>query len=526
MSSPPPDSDSRRLAKNAAWSVIGFAVPAAVTLVAIPVYIYYLGVRDYGMFALANSVLGLAMILNFGLGQATTKFVAEYAERGQGGALRSMVYATLVFYMVVGVAGWIGLQLASAPLAERVLDLEGAEAARAARVLEIVAAGFVPYVAFTVAQGLFNGLQQYRASQLLAIGRSVGSLIAGVVMLALGTGIEGLTAAIVAVSWLTCALGFAVGIRRLPPSDPALRAGGALLRRIAGFSFYTSVTSIGSLMAAQLDKILLGSLLGLEAVSIYSVAQSAASKINVLNAAMSRVLMPFFSAREVDPERAARMLQTFVTAWRASLLAGVSLATLAIAVAPWALELWLDDSVAFATLPAFVIFAVVFGLNAVSVVPYFYLLGRGHPEAIAWPVLLGGAAMLGLVALLAPIAGVAGAALASLSYPIISMSMCLAAIRMTPGYSRETGIRQGTLGFAGAQLAAGLAGFAAGAGLDAATGSPAIALLGAAGSFVLVVGLATIWAGRRDHPIFSVFFTIAGRLGASAAASAGGRPGG
>lgn len=510
MTSPPTvDSDSRKLARNAGWSLLGFAVPSLVMLVAVPVYIWFIGVRDYGLFALANSLVGLAGVLNLGLGHATTKFVAEYVERGEGGALRSLVYATLVFYAAVGLIGWVVLYLVSAPVVHRALDLSGAEADRAVWILRVVAAGFIPTVAFSVAAALFNGLQQYRASQILGIARSALSLAVGLVVLLLGTGLEGLAVGLVAVLWVSCGAGFAVGIRRLPPSDRGLAGGGRLFRRVISFSFYTSLTSVASLAVNQLDKVLLGSLLGLEAVSVYSVAQAAAMKINVFNTSVARVLMPFFSARSVDETRP--MLAPLVASWRASIAAGAWIAALGLATAPWALELWLDDGFAAAVLPVFAIFVINYGLNTVNIVPYFYLLGRDRPGAITWPALFGSAVLLAGIAILAPVAGLAGAAAATVFYPLISLSMSAAAARMTRGYTRATGVLPGSLGFALTVALAAIAGFVAGVGLEAASGTAWIAGPGAALVCGGLLGAAALH-GRRRNSYYANVFEVLARL--------------
>jgi O-antigen/teichoic acid export membrane protein len=212
--------------------------------------------------------------------------------------------------------------------------------------------------------------------------------------------------------------------------------------------------------------------------------------------------MPFFSARAANVANRDRLLGPLIASWRVSIFIAGAVTAVAFATAPWLLRVWLDDDFAVASLPAYMAFIGTYGLNAVNVVPYYYLLGRGRPGLVALPALLGSAAILAGIALLTPVAGLLGASLASLAYPLICLMMIPAATKITRGYSSSAGFRQGLTGFVAAQVLAGLGGLIAGLYVYEWFASPASALFLSGLATALLVVLAVRYGYSRGNPLY------------------------
>ena len=56
-----------------------------------PIYLHYLGYEKYGIWLVLTAVLSLAQLGNLGIGQAVTKFVAEYHAHGDTKAISKYV---------------------------------------------------------------------------------------------------------------------------------------------------------------------------------------------------------------------------------------------------------------------------------------------------------------------------------------------------------------------------------------------------------------------------------------------------
>jgi O-antigen/teichoic acid export membrane protein len=98
----------KRLFRNTVWSGIGSAAPMLVAVVAVPRLIHGLGADRFGILALAWMVIGYLSLLDFGLGGAITRLVADRIALGRDGysvlstapfSVRNMVIA---FALVAG----------------------------------------------------------------------------------------------------------------------------------------------------------------------------------------------------------------------------------------------------------------------------------------------------------------------------------------------------------------------------------------------------------------------------------------
>jgi len=113
-----------RMARGAFWSLAGAVVSRALGLAAFVVVARILGKAEYGRFGIIQSTVGMfGMFAGFGLGQTSTKYVAELREKAPDRAGRIMAMAGLVA-MVTGalmagalfvLAPWLATRTLAAP---------------------------------------------------------------------------------------------------------------------------------------------------------------------------------------------------------------------------------------------------------------------------------------------------------------------------------------------------------------------------------------------------------------------------
>ena len=78
----PLDVDGRLLAKNTFLSVLTQVLPMFVAVATTPYVIHGLGISRYGILTLSGVMLGYLSLVDFGLGRATVKYVAETLGKG------------------------------------------------------------------------------------------------------------------------------------------------------------------------------------------------------------------------------------------------------------------------------------------------------------------------------------------------------------------------------------------------------------------------------------------------------------
>ena len=86
---------------NAGWNAFSTLWNITISFLLAPLLIHYLGVAQYGILLLVWSVTGILGIMNFGLGEATLRYVAHYFGDGDLEGVNRVFGATLSFYVVV-----------------------------------------------------------------------------------------------------------------------------------------------------------------------------------------------------------------------------------------------------------------------------------------------------------------------------------------------------------------------------------------------------------------------------------------
>lgn len=116
---------ARRLARGAFWSLLGWGISRAASLVSAVIVARLLGRDGYGELGMVQSTLGLFGVLaGFGLGATATRYIAEYRKSDPARAGRVAALVMLVSLVVAGVVTLACLAGAS-PLSSGLLGREG-----------------------------------------------------------------------------------------------------------------------------------------------------------------------------------------------------------------------------------------------------------------------------------------------------------------------------------------------------------------------------------------------------------------
>ncbi len=269
-------------------------------LVTYPALLRQLGAEALGLYLLGTSFGGLLTFLDLGFSAATVKFVAEDAARGALDDAGKVIRASIGFYTVVGGVGAILVWVASPWLVEH-LAIAPALRADALQVFRL--SGFQFWASFTttVFLSVFKGLRRFELSSSLTTLLSVltyGGALAG---LAAGLrGVVGVTA-IALLANLMVMLAAGIGGLRVCHQNGIILAratpGRATYRRIGGFSWAVVLSSLAGILHAQVQRLLIGSLLGPQLVTSFHLGVWGPAKVNGATLALSEPLFPRAAAQ-------------------------------------------------------------------------------------------------------------------------------------------------------------------------------------------------------------------------------------
>jgi O-antigen/teichoic acid export membrane protein len=279
------------LLRNSLANFMGGALPAVVMLVTTPYIVWQLGLVDYGLLTVISAIVGYFSFIDINLTAGAIKYVAQYRARGDAAREAQTIVLGLGVYLAIGIVGGLLLWGFAAPLVGGVFDIPEARRAEAARCLEVAALGFLLGQIQQYLNSLPQAIQRYDVSaRLEAVFGTLVPLLS-VLALWLGGGLFELIALRVAASGAHALL-LAAACRPLFPEFRFSLPEADLARTVLSFSGFSYLSKIAALTYEYADRLIIGAVLGMEAVTLYSVPATLINRFTGLTFRLSSVVFP------------------------------------------------------------------------------------------------------------------------------------------------------------------------------------------------------------------------------------------
>lgn len=402
-----------RILRGAASNYAGKLSSLVVWFALTPFILHRLGPAGYGLWVLVGAVASYGYLLDFGIGGAVVKYVAEHAARGDASRANRLLATALRLYLVLG-AGALAASLLVAPLFPRLFRIPASEHATAVQLVVLMGATVGITLAFTPVITALQGLQRYDLYNLVNAGGSLLTAAGTVVVLLLGGGVVGMVAVTIPVTLLMRL----AALRLLRRVAPELRFGwrGAdrrLVREIVRFSASTFAIQLSGRLNTKSDEFVIAAFLPVGVVAPYAVARRLGELAQLVTEQFLKVLMPL--ASELDARRDRTRLQKLYVAGTRTTLAILAPTVLALAIlAGPILDAWVGPP--YGRYAEVVVILAASGFVGTSQwAAGAVLQGMGRHHRIALALLLAGIVNVLLsVALVGPL-GLRGVALATLA---------------------------------------------------------------------------------------------------------------
>jgi O-antigen/teichoic acid export membrane protein len=405
----------RQIGKNAAFGLGEYLFIQVLQIAATPFLVHRLGLEQYGIWVLINSVVAMTDAMNFGLGNAALRFVSVYRGRGETASviqvIRASVSTSILIAVLAGSVTYLGARFLVGS-AFKVPEQLTTVATEACQLTSLLVA--VRIVDLTLSAAL-RGYERYDLAALASMGIRGGTVLSAVILVQQNFGLGAMVVAGIMVS-LTGVIAQGVLVHRLIGASPWIPVWkGVQLRDMAGFGVYAWFQSIGGLIFGQTDRIVVGTMLGVAALGTYGVCLQLAQQIHVLLSAMFSVLFPLTSRlRETGtPGSLFRGLGSLIAL---NAVIAAALAFPLIFFPQKILMLWMGHTFGAEAGSLLRLLAIAFLVLAVNVALHYVLLGAGDIKFVSLTNLCGGAASLAVTMVLVPLAGLNAAALGRLVY--------------------------------------------------------------------------------------------------------------
>jgi O-antigen/teichoic acid export membrane protein len=414
----PQSKRARTSMRNSLYGAAEYVALPLGMLLATPLLLRHLGLAQFGIWMLASAAITSSNLISTGFGDAALKYASMYRTDSKRfeNTLRVNLTINLALGATLALLLWCGAPYAAGSIFKITAGLRG-DAIAAFRIGSLI---LLLRCIEGVLIGALRSHERYGPAVQISIASRSAIVLAACFLVWRGHGIVAIMAATlcaVAISVVVQMIVVRVQIARIKLIPSFDRTA---FKEVFSFGGFSWLQAVAGCVFNQADRLLVGALLGASSVGYYSVCVQAAQPIHGLLAAGLHFLFPHLSAR-LSTAPTAQLRGVVASVFRVNVIAAIILCLAVVIFSKLILRLWMGPAFAAQAWMVLSIIALSFGFLSLNVTAHYALLALAHVRLVALLNLLGGAAMLVAMLLLAPRFGLAGAAAGRLLYGPITL---------------------------------------------------------------------------------------------------------
>lgn len=282
-----------------------------------PIMLRILGQSEYGLYSLANSVVGYLSLLTFGLGSTIVRYVAKYRAEGDKEGEEKVIGLFILMYSFLAIFVLIGGAIISGNV-EAIFHrgLTDSEITKIAILVQIMAFNTAISFPISVFGSIIMAHEKYIYRQVVNILSTVAVPCANLVVLYLGYGSIGMSIVSTGLQFLMLPLnaGYCFKVLGIRPQFRKLPI--KLIKEIASFSIFVFIGSIVDMLFWATDKVILGMLTSTAVVAVYNIGVTFNSMMTNISTAFSGVLMPKITGMITKKATSKELTELFIRVGR------------------------------------------------------------------------------------------------------------------------------------------------------------------------------------------------------------------
>lgn len=302
-------------------SYLNLAISCIIPFFYTPIMLKMLGQSEYGLYSLANSVVGYLSLLSFGFGSTIVRYLSKYRAENDRDGFENTYGFFLILYGILAVAviiGGIFISFNVSSIFSQGLDTD--EVQKMKILVLIMAFNTAISFPFSVFSSVVITYERYFFRKMLDVILTVATPIGNLIILYLGYNSVGmaLIGTLIQVIYFFVLAVYCYRILCVKPHFQKMNRG--LLREMIGFSFFVFVGSIVDMLFWATDKVILGMLASSAAVAIYNVGCTFNNMVMSLSTSISGVLVPKITEMVVTNTNKTEWTELFIKVGRIQFL--------------------------------------------------------------------------------------------------------------------------------------------------------------------------------------------------------------
>ncbi|WP_254049896.1 flippase [Novosphingobium sp. TH158] len=392
--------------RNTGYNLGAALVPIAVALITLPLYISSMGEARYGVLALVTTLIGYFGVFDFGLSAASAQRIASTPEENLD-QRRAIFWTAAVVNLGLGILAALLLGPVAWWFFASTETLAPGLRTEILRNIHWIALTLPVLMLSAVLRGALQGAGRFAELNLINVFMGPATQIVPlVVAMTISPSLSWVLPALYLVRIVTLLLQGIVVISKVTRS-PVPRLERRLVGDLLTFGGWVSLSAVAEPLLTTIDRMVIGSRLGMEAVSHYTLPAQLAQRSLVLPAALVDAMLPRLAGEndQKAKELSCRALRAVAATMTPPILAGM------IWVDPF-LELWLSRGFADAASSPARLMLLGCWFNALGFCCFQHLRARGRPKLVAFAHMLEILPYLTILYLLMSWFGIVGAAAA------------------------------------------------------------------------------------------------------------------
>lgn len=282
-----------------------------------PIMLRFLGQSEYGLYSLANSVVGYLSLLSFGLGSTIVRYVAKYRAEGNKEQEEKVIGLFIVMYSLLAIlvlgGGWI-ISCNVEPIFHR--GLTDAEISKIAVLVRIMAFNTAISFPISVFGSIIMAHERYIYRQAVNILSTIAAPCCNLIALYMGFGSIGLSVVTTVLQFAMLPLNavYCFKVLRIRPRFRRLPI--KLIKELIQFSAFVFLGSVVDMLFWATDKVILGMLASTAVVAVYNIGTSFNTMMTNISTAFSGVLTPKVTVMVTKDATPGQLTELFIRVGR------------------------------------------------------------------------------------------------------------------------------------------------------------------------------------------------------------------
>jgi len=349
-----------------------------VGIAVIPYLVHGLGVNGYGILSIAYLVLGYFSIFNLGLSRATVKFVAEHLSPDRVHKVPEIVWTSFLLLITIGTVVGVSAAFFVPWAVTSVFKMPASFVGEARTGLFILCAAMPVMLGTDAVRGVLEAAQRFDLINAVRVPTSVGFFGLAALAVALHVKVPGVILILVAVRFASGTAYMLMCMRVFPGLRSRPRLSRAALRPLTVFGGWIMISNITGPVFGYIERFMIASILSVGMLTYYTVPFDVVGKVLIFPMSIVPSLFPYFSYHGDRGREAVRDVTSRTAKY--ILLALTPITAVFVFFSNDILRLWMGSAFAAQGAEVMQIVAVLFFVNAFSMIPYTSVQALGRPE--------------------------------------------------------------------------------------------------------------------------------------------------